>query len=205
MVLQSLSISAPNEIQLFDFMDLNELCINQNSIRLIESSDQNSIPVRPPIITDVRLSNSVLYILTQSPLSSSVFILTDSQHLTSLTASKPGQLTNFKDAQLDVSRSHNQIVPIYCLTLESEKINNKSKYRFHVEAYTLINEKLPKIQSIGNANNLQFNLMNLFDEGRYKQISEIIMMKQGGRGTLAHSQSQYVFSNLGLVRDLLEH
>lgn len=188
-------------------MDLNELCISQSSIRLVESANQNGIPVQPPMITDAKHSNGVLYVLTQSPLSSSVFILTGSHHhhLSSLTASRPAHLANFKDAQLDVSRCHNQLVPIYCLTLDSEKINNKSRYRFHVEAYSLIYEKLPKIQGIGNAGNLQFNLMNLFDEGRYRQISEIIMMKQGGRGTLANSQSQYVFSNLGLVRDLLEH
>ena len=65
----------------------------------------------------------------------------------------------------------------------------------------LVEAKVPKIGMGRNDTNL--NLMELFLQGRYKQIAEIIMMREAGRGTI--NKNQYVFSNLGLVRDLLDH
>ena len=64
----------------------------------------------------------------------------------------------------------------------------------------LVEAKLPKIEMARNDTNL--NLMQLFLQGRYKQIAEIIMMRETSRGTI--NKNQYVFSNLGLVRDLLD-
>ena len=129
-VMQSVAATAANEVQLFDFLEQQEVNINQVPVRLVENQLQNSIGQ----ISDARKSNGVLYILTLSQQSWCVYALSDGQNLHSIFSAAPQASSSMylqsQQAQLDVSGIHPQIVPTYTLIQESEKINNKAQNRF---------------------------------------------------------------------------